>query len=136
MKTMCVALLSVLAISGVTAQVRSQNEQAPKPQEQEPKPDISLAESKRISPFPPKDVQVDVVGRRAVVKWSKVPSDRITGYDIYRAIDAGPLQKLGHAKEPPFVDEKPPKGKLSYAVESVDYNDNRSKPRQASTEIK
>jgi hypothetical protein len=136
MKTIYVALLAVLAISGSSTQIRAQNEHAQKPNEQTPKPDISFAEGKKISPFPPKDVQVDLVGGRAVVKWSKVPSEKITGYDIYRAIDAGPLQKVGHAKEPPFVDEKPPKGKLFYAVESVDYNDNRSKPRQASMEIK
>jgi len=101
---------------------------------QQPKTDVSLAESKKISPFPPKSVTVQITDGRAILKWTKVPSEKITGYDIYRVLDDGKLEKLGHTKELTFVDKRPPNGKTAYAVASVDYNDNRSKPREASVE--
>ena len=100
-----------------------------------PKPDMSLSESRRISPFPPKNVQAEISDGRAVITWTSVQSDRIVGYDVYRAVDDGPLEKIGRAKQPPFVDAKPCKGKLSYAVASVDYNENRSKPRLVDAKI-
>jgi hypothetical protein len=96
-----------------------------------PKPDISVSESKKISPFPPKTVEVEVSDGFATVKWTKVPSEKIKGYDIFRIVDDGKLEKVGHTAELQFVDKTPPKGKVSYAVASVDINDNRSKPRQA-----
>jgi hypothetical protein len=95
------------------------------------KPDLSVAESKKISPFPPKNVEAKVTDGVVVVKWTKVPSERITGYDIYRATDNGKLEKVGYTEDLEFVDKAPPKGKLAYAVASVDYNDNRSKVRTA-----
>jgi hypothetical protein len=97
-----------------------------------PKPDISLNESKKISPFPPKSVEVEVSDGLATVKWTKVPSEKVKGYDIFRIVDDGKLEKVGHTTELQFVDKTPPKGKVAYAVASVDINDNRSKPRQAS----
>jgi hypothetical protein len=96
--------------------------------------DISLAESKRISPYPPKTVKVAFTDGSAVIQWTKVPSEKITGYEIYRIVGDGKLEKVGHTSELKFVDKSPPKGKVSYAVASVDYNDNRSKPRQAITD--
>jgi len=96
---------------------------------------MSLSESRRISPFPPKNVQAEISDGRAVITWTSVQSDRIVGYDVYRAVDDGPLEKIGRAKQPPFVDAKPCKGKLSYAVASVDYNENRSKPRLVDAKI-
>jgi hypothetical protein len=98
---------------------------------QSDKSDIPLAESKRISPFPPKDVQVSLVDTHAVIKWTKVRSDRVTGYDVYRLDEDGRLKKIGHTKELHFVDKRPLKGNATYAVASVDYNDNQSTPRQA-----
>ena len=103
-------------------------------QSPQPKADVSLAESKKISPFPPKTVEVQVTDGQATLKWTKVPSEKIVGYDVYRVQDDGKLQKVGHTKELTFVDKTPQKGKVTYAVASVDYNDNRSKPREASVE--
>src|SRR5882762_3831787 len=90
------------------------------PQEKKTKPDLSLAESKRISPFPPKNARVSIENGRATVRWVKATSEKIVCYEIYRSIDGGPMEKLGRAKEPPFIDSPPVNAKVAYAVASID----------------
>lgn len=124
MKIVHLSVVLMAAFAGLACQASSQSSEAPKP-------DLPLAESKKISPFPPKNVEVQFVEGSALLKWAKVPSEKITGYDIYRMVDDGKLEKVGHTKELEFIDKTPPKGKVVYAVASVDYNENRSKPRLA-----
>jgi len=101
------------------------------PQETKAKPDISLAESRRISPFPPKNARVSIENGRATVRWVKATSKKIVCYEIYRSVDGGPMEKLGKAKEPPFIDSPPANAKVAYAVASIDSNDNESRLRTA-----
>lgn len=100
-------------------------------EERKSKPDISLEESKRISPFPPKSVHVDLKDGQATIRWPKVASQKIVCYEIYRSVDDGPMQKLGTAKEPPYLDNPPASARISYAVASVDANGNESRQRRA-----
>lgn len=124
MKITGLSLALLAAIVGLVSTVSAQSSPAPKP-------DVSLADSKKISPFPPKTVEVEFSDGLATVKWTKVLSEKITGYDVYRVLDDGKFEKVGHTKETKFVDKSPTKDTVKYAVASVDYNDNRSKPREA-----
>jgi hypothetical protein len=101
------------------------------PQEKKVKPDLSLSESRRISPFPPKDARVSIENGRATVWWVKASSEKIVCYEIYRSIDGGPMEKLGRVKEPPFIDHPPANAKVAYAVASIDSNDSESRLRRA-----
>jgi hypothetical protein len=103
-------------------------------QEKPSSPDISLAESKHISPFPPKTAWVKFDKGHATIHWTKATSERIVCYEIYRSIDGGPMKKLGRAKDPLFVDNPPAGEKVSYAVAAIDTNDNVSRLRLAKPE--
>ena|ERR1700678_4564911 len=95
--------------------------------------ELSLEQSKKLPPFPPKDVTFQIRDDRAVVEWSKIPSDRITGYVVYRSTADRPLKKIGTTKQPPFVDTEsvPNNVTVRYAVAAVDYNNNEGRPRIA-----
>ncbi len=103
-------------------------------QEEKSKPDISLAENKRISPFPPKNATVTIENGRATVRWVRATTARVVGYEIYRSINGGPMKEVGRTKEPPFVDHPPPNSKVAYAVASIDSDDNKSRLRTAQPE--
>jgi len=100
------------------------------------KSELSVEESKKIPPFPPKEALVEVSKGQAVITWTPIPSERITGYVIYRAIDSHAPEKIGVAKAPPFIDEHPSPGQSDYSVAALDYNNNQSKPRKAASKEK
>jgi len=94
--------------------------------QQSGKPDISLKESRKITPYPPAVVNVTRKNRAAVIEWKEVPLERIVAYEIFRSVNHGPFKKLGRVKSPPFLDKSLPKGNVVYAVASVDRDNNRS----------
>jgi hypothetical protein len=95
---------------------------------------ISRPESATIAPYPPREVRVTIVGEIASLKWEPAADSKIVGYDVFRGVNDGPLEKVSRVPKASFVDAFPPKTSVRYAVSAVDYNDNVSRPRPAVVE--
>lgn len=99
-----------------------------------PKPDISLSESKRIAPFPPKRVTIRYVDGLAIISWSKTTDPKITAYEVFRSVDGEAMKKVCRT-EAFSCSDKPPRGKKTkYGVVAIDANDNASRLRIAELE--
>jgi hypothetical protein len=48
-------------------------------------------------------------------------------------VNGGPLEKIKRVTKAPFVDVVPAKASVRYAVSAVDYNNNVSRPRTATS---
>jgi hypothetical protein len=94
-------------------------------------PGITRAESAKIKPYPPQEVKVVISGQTASLNWDVSNDSKIVGYEIFRAVNGGPLEKIQRVTKAPFVDVVPSKASVSYAVSTVDYNNNVSRPRTA-----
>jgi hypothetical protein len=84
------------------------------------KDELTLAKANLISLRSVSQVFVAQKDRGVVLQWDPVPSERIVAYEISRSA-AGEQVTIGaaNAKDTTFVDEKAPKGRLSYKVRAV-----------------
>jgi hypothetical protein len=98
-----------------------------------PNPGITRAESAKVAPYPPQEVKVVIDGQTASLRWDASDDSKIVGYEIFRGVNGGPLEKIKRVTKAPFVDKVPSEASVRYAVAAVDSNNNVSRPRTATS---
>jgi len=75
----------------------------------------------RVPLFPVNDVHATVSDGSVVLRWQRVPLDRVLAYRVYRTDQAGEhlLGTVDNTPAPEFVDKAPAKGAVKYFVTAV-----------------
>jgi hypothetical protein len=83
------------------------------------KPDQSVSDARKISPFPPKGVSIKAKGKQTIITWDPIPLDNIVAYKIYRKVGDSSFTYIGTVEHPPFIDKKVASRSVSYGVAAV-----------------
>jgi hypothetical protein len=84
------------------------------------KDELTLAKANLIALRSVSQVLVAQKDGGVVLRWDPVPSERIVAYEVSRSAGGGQVTiGTANAKDSSFVDEKAPKGRLSYRVRAI-----------------
>ncbi len=100
--------------------------------------DINGLTSKFSHVIPVKTINFEVIdpvkslkairkGKQVQISWKYRDKNKDLFFVIYRKWNDGALRQIGHSDKEIFVDKKPKKGRIQYAVKVMDKNGNSSK---------
>lgn len=82
---------------------------------------------------PVKNLKASRKGKQVQLTWNYKNNNKELFFVIYRKVNDGIFKQLGHSSKNKYIDKRPKKGKIQYAVKVLHKNGNSSKMSKAIT---